>query len=413
LNPGESLATTLESLMTDERIECAACDYTSHSLLDHVVEVHGMTPTEYVAAYPGAETLSKKVRAAFEAKTKSIHRRPVSAATDLTVKLMGMEVPVDAHVSADDCLPLPEGYMFPTKGKSQRICKRAVMALVRGRNVFIWGMPGTGKDALVHAVSFFMRRSTVMLSFKPGTDVAPWFYTRSIGKDGTGWDYGHVWDALVNGIMGRDGKRRAPLLLLSDVDRADEAQAEWFRVLTDSISGRILGPDGKMVTLFVDEWGNKPQFVCTANTCGTGDARGRMASSNPMDASILDRLGRKIEATYLHWDDEGMILRGKFPQVAEMAPSIFDELGNATAAVRQAIEKESIYAELTHRGLCEILAEAEDILHFAGRVPANLLKSAFLAWTDGLDADNRFEAKRLIDAHVTGGALDSADAPAY
>ena len=366
-----------------------------------------MTPAEYVAAYPGAETISKAVKKAFDKKTKTMAREVVPAATSLAVELMGMTVPVDAAVSADACLPVPEGYMFPTKGKSERICKRAVMALARGRNVFLWGMPGTGKDALVHAVSFYARKATVMLSFKPGTDIAPWFYARSIGKDGTGWEYGHVWDALVYGIEGRDGKRRAPLLLLSDVDRADEAQAEWFRVLTDSISGRILGPDGKMVTLFVDEWGNKPQFVCTANTCGSGDSRGRMASSNPMDASILDRLGRKIEATYLHWDDEGAVLRGKFPMVAEKAPALFKELGNATAAVRSAIEKDTIYAELTHRGLCEILAEAEDILHYSDEVPASLLKSSFLAWMDGLDADSRLEAKRLIDAHVAGGVLDA------
>jgi len=223
-----------------------------------------------------------------------------------------------------------------------------------------------------------------------------------------GWEYGHLWGALVNGVLGRDGKRRAPIVLLSDADRADSSQAEWFRILTDSISGRILDPHGQMVPLFIDEWGNKPQFVCTANSCGTGDARGRMTSSNPMDGSILDRLGRKVEAAYLHWDDESAILRGKYPVIAEKAPDVIDQLGKATASLRSAIEKEEIYAELTHRGLCEILSECEDILHFSNAVPGNLLKRGFRAWLDGLDADTFLAAKRLVDPHVKGGAMGGA-----
>jgi MoxR-like ATPase len=377
------------------------CDFKSHSLLDHLVTAHDMTPDDYVAAHPNAPTVSAKALMAYKART-SVTRKPIPAPTDLTVKMMGLEVPVDSHVPGDFCLPLPDGYRFPTKGKARRVFTRALMALIRGRNAFIWGMPGTGKDALVHAFSALSRKPVVMVTFRPGTDLAPWFYTRSIDKDGTGWEFGHLWKAMTDGVVGRDGVRRAVLVLLSDVDRADSAQAEWFRILTDSISGRILGPSGEMVPLFPGT-----QFVCTANSCGTGDARGRMASANPIDASILDRLGRKVEATYMHWDDESVILRNKFPIVAERAPALFDQLGNATRAVRNSIEKEDIYSEFTHRGLCEILAEADDILHFAGnRTPANLLKKSFHAWLDGLDADNRGEAKRLIDSHITGGTFD-------
>ena len=322
---------------------------------------------------------------------------------------MGLTLPVDAAVPAEQCLPLPEGYMFPTKGKAKTCFQRAIMAVARRRNAFIWGMPGTGKDALVHAFSAITRTPVVMVTFRPGTDLGPWFYVRSIDENGTGWDLGHLYIALTEGIEGRDGKRRAPLVLLSDVDRADSAQAEWFRILTDSISGRILGPDGKMNTLFKDEWGNTPLFVCTANSCGSGDARGRMASANPMDASILDRLGRKIEASYMHWDDENIILRNKYPRIAEVSPETFDQLGNATVALRKAIENEEVYAEFTHRGICEVLSECDDLIEFSSRIPSSLLKKGFKAWLDGLDEDSRFTAKRLIDAHISGGALSHSD----
>jgi hypothetical protein len=391
----------------DGRVACRhdGCGFKSHSILDHVAEAHGMTPRAYLSEHPGAPTISEAALAALEARASSVSRRRIPAATDLTVKVMGMTLPVDAGVTADKCLPMPSGYLFPTKGKAKKVCVRATMAVARGRNVFLWGMPGTGKDALVHALSALTRRPVVMVTFRPGTDLAPWFYTRSIDKDGTGWEFGHLWHALTKGVEGRDGVMRAPIVLLSDVDRADSAQAEWFRILTDSISGRILGPNGEMVELI-----EGVQFVCTANSCGTGDARGRMASANPMDASILDRLGRKIEAAYLHWDDESTILRGKFPTVVERCDEVFDQLGNATKAVRKAIENEDIYAEFTHRGLCEVLSEVDDLLHFGGStVPKNILKKAFYAWLDGLDSDSRLEAKRLIDAHIDGGAAFDDD----
>jgi len=269
-------------------------------------------------------------------------------------------------------------------------------------------MPGTGKDAVVHAVSAYIRKPVVMVTFRPGTDLAPWFYTRAIGAEGTSWEFGHLWRALVDGIVGRDGVARPALVLLSDVDRADEAQAEWFRILTDSISGRILGPDGQMVDIL-----KGTQFVCTANSCGSGDARGRMGSASPIDASIMDRLGRKVEACYMDWLDESGILRAKYPAVAAADPSIFGaggsdlgQLGAATAALRGAIDGEQLYAEFTHRSLCAILDECEDELRFEEDVPDNLLKRGMRAWTDGLEADSRLVANRLIDPHLVGGSLD-------
>ena len=332
-------------------------------------------------------------------------RRPAPTPEALKVKMSGLDLSVDIGVDPNDVLPAPEGYRLPSKGPAKEAAQRAVFALAQGRNAFIWGMPGTGKDAIVHAFSAWTRKPTLMVTFRPGVDLAPWFYTRSYTADGgTGWEYGALWHALTQGVMGRDGKRRPALILLSDVDRADSAQAEWFRILTDSISGRILGPDGKMVPLV-----KGTQFVCTANSCGTGDSRGRMASANVMDASILDRLGRAIEFSYLHWDDEVQVLREKFPMIAEKAPGLFPQLRGACEALRKAIAGEELYAEFTHRGICEVLLECQDRVTLLGKVEDNLLKKGFDAWMHRLDADNRMTAKRLISPFLSGGALDEAD----
>ncbi len=407
MNTTTASSSSAAPAVIDPRPACRECGFQSHSLAAHVKEAHGLSLAEYITAHPGAPTLSAVLLDEFNRKAK---RAPAPAPSSLEVSLMGFDGKVDAAVSEDECLPLPDGYMFPTKGKAKGVYERALMALLAGRNMFLWGMPGTGKDAIIHAFSAMTRKPVVMVSFKPGTDIAPWFYSRSIGSEGTGWEYGHLWRALTQGVQGRDGVYRPALILLSDVDRADSAQAEWFRILTDSISGRIMDPHGKMVPLI-----KGTQFVCTANSCGTGDSRGRMASANPMDASILDRLGRKIQAEYLDWADEGKVLAAKFPLLAERAPGIFftptgehGMLGKATEALREAIGRGNLFAEFTHRGLCEVLSECEDIVRFRysnKAVPQNLLKLGFRAWIEGLDEDSQLEARRAIDPHIAGGAL--------
>jgi len=386
----------------DERVTCRfeGCTFRSHYLLGHVLQEHNLTPEQYLAQFPGAPTMSNDLLQKFQNRSVPARRTPIPKPVDLKVTLMGMEMPVQASVPVQVCKELPDNYTFPTEGKAKEVFKRALIALSKGRNVFLWGPPGTGKDALVHAFSFYTRRPVAELTFKPGTDISPWFYTRAIDGSGTSWEYGYLWKILTEGVKDREGVAKAAIVLLSDVDRADMAQAEWFRVLCDSMGGRILDPQGEMKDLFPGT-----QFICTANTCGSGDSRGRMASANPIDASILDRLGRKIEAAYMEWDDEGGILRAKFPSLAEKAPEIFKQLGDATASVRRAIAAEQIFAELTHRGLVEILSECDDIVSVKGRAPDNILKMGFNAWLDGLDGDTRLAAKRLIDPHLKGGAL--------
>ena len=401
--------------IVDTRVECRECGFLGFSLVAHVGDKHGGIAA-YQAAHPDAPVVSEELIK--EHLRPAPKARRAAGSDTLALDMMGMTVPVDAGTNPDDCLPLPGGYQFPSKGKAKAAASRALVAMFRGRNVFIHGMPGTGKDALVHAYSAKARRPVVMVTFRPGTDLAPWFYVRSIGAEGTGWDYGHLWRALTEGMLGRDGKRSAPLVLLSDVDRADTAQAEWFRILTDSISGRILNPEGKMTPLFRDEWGRTPQFVCTANSVGTGDARGRMASSNPMDASILDRLGHKIEAHYLDWGDEGEVLRKMFPKVWEVAPHLFigptdgdgkptyGELGNATRALREAIKNGEVYGEYTMRGQVVVLEAIEDYLFMnGGKAPKNLLRKGFEAWLEGLGEDDRFNAAKAIDPHIGSGSL--------
>jgi MoxR-like ATPase len=395
--------------IVDARVQCnePGCEFKSHSILDHIQEAHGMSVDGYLGKHPGAATVSSALIEGVKDKRKGRRRTAAPALTHLSHDMMGITVPVTTNIAESQCLPKPEGYQWPTAGKAMERTRRVVLALRRGRPVFYWGPSGTGKDAAISAFCADARVPSLIYTFTSGTDVKRWFYSRELDANGTSWSYGRLWHAIVNGIEAADGSRHAALICFSDVDRGTPEQLEEFRLMLDTTSKRLVGPTGEVHTLFPGT-----RFAFTANSCGTGDVDGRM-SSRAMDASLLDRMGRFVEAEYLDWKDEGAILRAKFADLAGKAPVLFDELGSATVAIRAAISGEStvdLEADLTHRGLCEILAECDDNLWMAGgTVPKGLLKKGFKAWLDRLDPDNRLIAKSLIDAHVTGGVFADED----
>jgi MoxR-like ATPase len=381
---------------------CRLCGHTAHFLGDHVSEAHGLTLAAYAAQFPGAPTASEAAVEALGESLKGVRRKPAPAVSDLTVRLAGLTVPVWHKVKGHGCLPLPPAYKWPEKGKLKRDVHEAVISVLCGRHTYIWGMPGTGKDAFAHAISQLARRPALILSIVPGRDLGPWFYTRAVSKEGTGWDFGAGWRAVTEGYTASDGSKHPYIVLVTDLDRADESQVEWLRLLMDSISGRIIGPDGNTVPVFPGT-----TFVATANTAGGGDERGRMVSARPMDASILDRFQRRYQFHYMAWEDEEQIVRAKFPLLVEKAPEVFAQMGKATEAIRDAVQKEVLYAEFSHRGVCSVLGHATDVIAMTGKVEAGLLKRAFRAWLDGLpDEGTRLEARRLIDPHIRGGSFE-------
>ena len=390
----------------DARVPCAmqGCGFKSHSILDHVREVHGMSVTDYVGKHPGAATVSQAVLDGVKGR-KGVRRTAAPALVNLTTSLMGEVIPVNHQIGEGQCLPMPEGYAFPKKGKAKTAMLDVIECLNDGDTVFFWGPAGTGKDAVMHAYSSLTRTPATIFTFTAGTDVKRWLYSREITAAGTSWSYGALWDLLIHGVTGADGKQHPALIVFSDVDRGTADQLEEFRLMLDTTSKRLVGPTGNVHSILPGT-----RFAFTANSCGNGDESGRM-SSRAMDASLLDRMGAFYEAVYMDWSDESDILRSKFPNVAEAAPMLFDELGLAVANLRKALDGShdtyEIEGDLTHRGICEILkACTRKLRRNGGTAPKGLLKQGFRVWLARLDRDNALIARRLVDAVVTGGAFE-------
>jgi len=375
---------------------------------DHLVEAHGLSVADYQAEYPSAQVASSRLKDRHEKAAGSARRAHPPIPENLEVAFAGLEFPVHAGVPASACLPLPDNYRLPRHGKLGKDIANALVSLFCNRSLYIWGMPGTGKDALIHAWSALTRTPAIIKQVIPGSDIESWFFSRGFDEKGTHWEEGDVLTALRDGYTCPDGTVVPYLLLVSDLDRADRSQAEYLRLITDSIQGRVSGPTGHVYNLL-----HGTQIVATANTPGGGDERGRMVSAQPLDASILDRFERTFEFHGMDWRDEEPIVRSKFPILVDRAAWVFGKMGKATKALRTAIDNEDLYAEFSHRGLCTILGHAEDLLICSGSgqdVTGNLLKKAARAWWDKLpDKESRLKAQTCMDPHIKGGVLNEGN----
>ena len=377
-------------------VPCRICGASVQDyLVDHLGTAHGIGATEYLDRYPNAILTSERLATRFT--TQKVPPRVVPPSpTELTVTFANITFAVNADVPEEVCLPLPDHYRVPVKGALGEDVQHAAVALKHKRSSYVWGMPGSGKDALFHAWSYMTRTPAIIRQVKPGTDIESWFFSRGFNKDSTVWEEGDVLRALRDGYTTPSGRKVPYLLLVTDFDRADRDQAEHLRLITDSIQGRVDGPAGKVYRVLPGTI-----VAATANTAGGGDERGRMISSNPLDASLLDRFERKLQFHWMSWEDEAPVVKAKFPALFGKFPPLEAKCREVTKALRDAVLNGDIHGEFSHRALCNILSHASDIIdENTKKLPVNLMGIAARVWLDGLpDEENRLAAKRILDPH--------------
>lgn len=411
--------------MSEERVKCNECGQEGFDYLaSHLIENHGLSVEAYQIRHPGNPVASQRLLEQFAQSRVNVHREHPPAPDDLTVTFAEVSFPVNPDVPASACLPMPEHYHIPRHkprdGSQEHLAVKILHALVclkYHRSMYVWGLPGSGKDALFHAWSAMTRQPAVIKSVKPGTDIESWFFSRAFNEKGTYWEDGAVLTALRDGYLTSTGRQVPYLFLVSDLDRADRSQTEHLRLILDSIKGRIDGPAGKTCEVLPGTI-----VVATGNTSGAGDERGRMISANPLDASVMERFHARFKFPWMDWGDEKEIVLAKFPFLFEHCPSALEKVHGVTQNLRDAILKGELYGEFSHRGLCSFLEHAQDILRFrfeCGQgVPKDLLQLASCSWVDGLpDEENRLKAIKIMDpnietlnegdtSHISGSLLD-------
>ena len=410
-----------KNLKTDG-ISCRLCDEKVHLIEPHLIEAHDgeCTFDGYREFYPDAPTISATFQAKWDAKLKLAKKRkhyPVKA-DDLkapTVDWAGISCSVRMDVPAKHCLPLPYKYQLPTHGKLGTDVKEFMESLVAGRSAFVWGPPGTGKDALVHAYSAQIRRPAMVFQVNPTTDTQQWLYTMGFDKNGVVWEEGELLKALRDGYTTPEGVRMGYLLLISDFDRAVPEQAEIMRMITDSITGRVQGPKGLMYDVFQPEDPTLPrtQLIFTGNSCGGGDSRNLCISSNVMDSSLLNRINAKYRFHNIDWLDEKPILMQKFPDVVErIGMRSFDSVGQAVVSLREAVDNGRLITEFSHRTVCDWFMKMRDKIsaHYRSKkLNKGFLSECAVVFLDGMDDANTDIAKSTMNAAMSDGILDEGD----
>jgi hypothetical protein len=376
-------------------VSCAICGHKAPWIGDHVVVEHGMTVVQYEDQYGPVHDPSLDVILDLDAPPR---KHPDM---NIRVNFAGALAGVHLDVPASACLSLPRAYRIPEHGQLAADVREAAVALRQGRTMYVHGLPGTGKDALFHAWSALTRTPALMFQMEPGADIRSWFYSHEFNQNRTFWKHGSMLRALRNGYTTPTGRKVPYMILITDFDRATRDQAESMRLVMDSIEGRVMGPHGVTYPVLPGT-----QIVVTANTAGGGDARGRMTSANVIDGSILDRFERKFEFHWMDWKDEGPVVKEKFPILLAKAPKAFDQVGRATAAIREAVQKEELYTEFSHRAVCAWVGHAQDIVEVTGTLPTDLLRRGFRVIADGMpDAETRAEIIKIVDPHIRGGTV--------
>jgi hypothetical protein len=392
---------------TAAKVKCEIDGAEVHYLPSYLAEKHNMTVEDYLAKYPNASLESSTVADRYDASIKNIKRSAPPAPTELTVDICGLKFPVNPDVPETACLPLPDHYALPQHGDLADDVQRSARYWLAGRSQWVHGPTGTGKDAFPSALCAWTRSPSEIFNVNPDTNIMAWFFEKSFEKGETQWVFGRLFKALVEGYVSPLSGRRIPMtIVLSDFDRAGRAQAEAIRLVADTIQGRVKGPRGETYPVLPGT-----RIWITANTMGGGDASGKMVSANVLDTSIINRIERKVRYRLMDWNDEEPVVRAKFPLFAERYGHALKAVGKCTAALRKAVEEETLYGEFSHRDLCTWIGDCEDYIVQSekfgwGPLPRDLLSKCFASYSDGLpDYENKTLAESLVDPHLKGGAL--------
>lgn len=382
-------------------VTCSFCAFQAHYLVPHLLEAHGVTEADYDGDVASATLLSAQ-----EASNKGKKRTAFDPTKGVFTKFANVQLPVCLDVPADACGAMPAGYAVPKFGKLADDVRRVVVRVAAGnaKPLWVWGPPGTGKDAVFAALSAQTRRPMVVFNIAPDVDIQAWLATRAFSPTGTFWEEGPLLKALRDGFKCPNGKVVPYLIVLSDLDRASRSQMEPLRAILDSLGGRIQAPDGMHKVL------PGTLVVATANTSGGGDTTGRYTST-PVDTSVLDRFTFKVTFHNMDVRDEEPILRAKYPTLAARFPDMVPTVMRAVVAIRDTIEKEEIFLDFGHRSVCNWLdATAAEAACSTAKDSAKVLRAGLQDILAGCPNDDTREAvKRLVDPHMKGGAMDEGD----
>lgn len=231
----------------------------------------------------------------------------------------------------------------------------ALTQIARGRNVMLWGAPGTGKTEWTAQLAARTGRPFALISCDSATD-GPTLVGMTVPSDtGVTWQDGQLTRAI-----------QTPGCVIC-IDEPSLARPGALFVMQNVLANRVLyiGETGARVKV-----AEGVVFVACDNTNGTGGgARRGLTDTNRLNAAFLDRFGPRVKFDYMPADEERDIIvsyTGCTPELAAL-------LISAATTTRASADNQALTAGI---GLRRLLSWAELL-------------------TDGVDAEEAFKVAVL------------------
>lgn len=349
------------------RVACALCGIEYHSLVQHLLDSHKMSPGQYRKEFPTSKLASPVVSELI----RRLDRRSVptdslephlemfaakgSSSNDI-LKTVGSKLPpVDPKFN----------YLIPVQDpffEFEDDLRVYLYALAACKNTYIEGPTGCGKTEVLLQIHAAMGRPVFRVNMRGDVTAATFIGEKDADPTkGTYFTLGVLPLAMQAGI---------PLI----VDEVDFTPPHIAATLHPALEGnrKIFIPEANQY------FQAAPGFtvLATANTGGKGDSVGNYTGTEVLNAAFLNRFSLKVKKDYLPIPKEIAMLEARFPTVTK---STITNLVKACAEVRVSFKQGSLSVCYSTRTLIEYF----NALPALGSELA--MRSIFSSWLDDDD----------------------------
>lgn len=386
------------------KVKCRICEEKGlpptkyHFLEEHLNDAHSQSLHDYLDKFGEDTPIASNV--VWEAFNMKAPERKGTNRYDNIVKVGGIQLERNQG-EVKDRFNRPFQYSYPKQGDAALSAERFARALkYKRKSMFIYGPAGSGKSAVVRALTHDLNMEASHYPMREGLDPELYLGKEAVvidedtGNNITKFIKGKLLKDIA-GRVGKDGVRRGVVILIDDIDRAPAEYHEVLRHVLEDNSQNVFIPElGINVDVHPDT-----RIVATANSAGRGDMTGYYSSVQEMDESILDRFQRVIQFHFLEPEEEEAILKKKFPELAQEIPREFERVMQVTSSIREMIKNNDIFASFSHRRLVQWMQSAEELYAENGNKPyADLMKDAAKDWLEWYDLTTRNAViKRAMD----------------
>lgn len=308
---------TTETAAADSKIKCELDGAMVHSIQIHLRKNHpDWTVEKYKEAYPSAPLLSEKAKDAVRMKLAEQKAADAEAAAGVSRKSLAevfnlppaktingrgeqIMIPVldPKKLDEESRIHIPEvdrNYVFPIEH-----VKTILMGFALKKNVYAWGMHGTGKTTLFEQICANTNRPFMRVQHTIGTEESHVLGQYVVDTEDTKDEEGNVNGQIA---VTRFNLGPLPMAMLNGwvycADEYDAALPSVVILYQPVLEGKALiikdaPPEFRVIKPHPDF-----RFVATGNTNGGGDETGLYQGTQIQNAANYSRFGITIEVEY-------------------------------------------------------------------------------------------------------------------